>query len=217
MILELEREKIIQCGKKLVKSNLTKGTGGNISIYNPEENLMAISPSGIDYFDIRLEDIVIMDMEGNIVDSQRKPSSEYEMHKIFYEKRDDIFSVVHCHSIYCTTMSILREDLPASHYMIALAGKNVRCAEYATYGTKELAENAFEGMKDRYAVLLANHGLLTGANCIENAFNIAEEIEYVAETYYRAKSIGKPVILPDEEMELMKEKFKTYGQVRIQK
>lgn len=217
MRLELEREKIIKFGKKLVESKLTKGTGGNLSIYNPEENLMAISPSGMDYFDIRLEDIAIMDMEGNIVEGYRKPSSEYEMHKIFYEKRDDIFSVVHCHSIYSTTMSLLRENLPASHYMIALAGENVRCAEYATYGTKELAENAFEAMKDRYAVLLANHGLLTGANCIENAFNIAEEIEYVAETYYRAKTIGKPVILPNAEMKKMKEKFKTYGQVRVEK
>ena len=214
MKLELERKKIVEYGKKLVNSGLTKGTGGNLSIYNPEENLMAISPSGINYFDIRLEDIVIMDLEGNIVEGKRKPSSEYEMHKIFYTKRDDIFSVVHCHSIYSTTISILREDLPASHYMIALAGKNVRCADYATYGTKELAENAFEAMKNRYGVILANHGLLTGADCIENAFNTAEELEYVAETYYRARSIGEPVILSDEEMEKMKEKFKNYGQAR---
>ena len=212
--LELERKKIMEFGKKLVDSGLTKGTGGNLSIYNPDEELMAISPSGIPYYDIRLEDIVVMDLEGNVVEGSRKPSSEYEMHKIFYEKRDDIYSVVHCHSIYSTTISILREDIPASHYMIALAGNNVRCAEYATYGSMQLAENAFEGMKDRYGVLLANHGLLTGADCIENAFNTAEELEYVAETYYRARSIGEPVILDDDEMELMQEKFKHYGQAR---
>ncbi|QTL97648.1 L-fuculose-phosphate aldolase [Iocasia frigidifontis] len=215
MLLELEREKIVKYGEKLVASGLTKGTGGNLSIYNLEKGLMAISPSGIDYFDIKLEDVVVMDLEGNIVEGYRKPSSEYEMHKIFYEKRNDIFALVHCHSIYSTTISILRGDLPASHYMIALAGKNVRCAEYATYGTKELAKNAFKAMKDRYGVLLANHGLLAGANCIENAFNTAEELEYVAETYYRAKSIGKPVILPDEEMKIMFEKFKSYGQKKI--
>lgn len=214
MKLELERNKIIKFGKKLITSGLTKGTGGNLSIYNRDEGFMAISPSGINYMDIRMEDIVIMDLDGNIVEGNCKPSSEYSMHKIFYEKRTDIFSVVHCHSIYSTTLSILRQDIPASHYMIALAGNNVRCANYATYGTKDLAENAYEAMENRYAVLLANHGLLTGADCIENAFNTAEEIEYVAETYYRAKSIGNPVILPDEEMEKMKEKFKTYGQVR---
>ena len=214
MKLELERKKIVEFGRKLVDSGLTKGTGGNLSIYNPEEELMAISPSGIAYYDIRLEDIVVMDLDGNIVEGKREPSSEYEMHKIFYKKRDDIFAVVHCHSIYSTTISILREDLPASHYMIALAGKNVRCADYATYGTQELADNAFEAMEDRYGVILANHGLLTGADCIENAFNTAEELEYVAETYYRAKTIGDPVILDDQEMELMKEKFKNYGQAR---
>src|SRR6056297_1022931 len=217
MKLELERMKIKEYGKKLVDTGLTKGTGGNLSIYNPDKKLMAISPSGIPYYDIRLEDIVVMDLEGNVVEGSRKPSSEYEMHKIFYEKRDDIYSVVHCHSIYSTTISILREDIPASHYMIALAGNNVRCAEYATYGSMQLAENAFEAMKDRYGVLLANHGLLTGADCIENAFNTAEELEYVAETYYRARSIGEPVILSDNEMEKMQKKFKTYGQVRTEK
>ena len=214
MKLKKEREKIVEYGKKLIKSGLTKGTGGNLSIYNEEEELMAISPSGIDYFEIKPEDIVIMDLDGEIIEGERKPSSEYAMHKIFYEKRDDIKSVIHTHSIYATTISILNEKLPAAHYMIALAGLDVRCAEYATYGTIELANNAFEAMKDRNAVLLANHGLLAGADCIENAFNTTEEIEFVAETYYRAKSIGDPVILADEEMEKMQEKFKTYGQAK---
>ncbi|SFL66303.1 L-fuculose-phosphate aldolase [Halanaerobium salsuginis] len=214
MKLELARKKIIDFGKKLVDSGLTKGTGGNLSIYNPEQELMAISPSGIPYYETRLEDIVIMDLKGNKIEGAKQPSSEYQMHKIFYKQRNDIFAVVHCHSIYSTAISILRENLPASHYMIALAGKNVRCANYATYGTQELADNAFTAMQDRKAVLLANHGLLTGADCIENAFNIAEEIEYVAETFYRAKSIGDPIILEDQEMNKMAKKFKTYGQVK---
>lgn len=214
MKLELERIKIIEYGNKLLKSGLTKGTGGNLSIYNPKKNLIAISPSGIEYEKIRLEDIVITDLEGNIIEGNKKPSSEYSMHRIFYQKRDDIFSVIHSHSIYSTVLSILREALPASHYMLALAGKNVRCAEYATYGTTELAENAFAAMKDRKAVILANHGLLAGANCIENAFNIIEEMEYVAETYYRARSIGEPKILDDAEMKKMEKRFENYGQKR---
>lgn len=214
MKLELERKKIVEFGKKLVDVGLTKGTGGNLSIYNSEQRLMAISPSGIPYYETKLEDIVIMDLKDNKIEGAKQPSSEYQMHKIFYEKRNDIFSVVHCHSIYSTAISILRENLPASHYMIALAGKNVRCADYATYGTQQLADNAFAAMKDRKAVILANHGLLTAADCIENAFNIAEEIEYVAETFYRAKSIGKPIILEDKEMAKMEKKFKTYGQAK---
>lgn len=214
MLMLDERNQIIEYGKKLVTANLTKGTGGNLSICNREKNLMAISPSGIDYFKIEPEDVVILDLKGNRVDGHREPSSEYEMHRIFYDNREDIDAIIHTHTMYATTLACLNWSLPPVHYMVALAGLDVRCAKYATYGTKELAENAYEAMKDRYAVLLANHGLLAGAKDLANAFNITEEIEYCSELYYRTKSIGNPVILPEEEMILMLEKFKTYGQVR---
>lgn len=211
MLLEEERKDVVEYGKKLIDHGLTKGTGGNISIYNREKGLMAISPSGIDYYKTKVEDVLVMDLEGNIIEGDKKPSSEYGMHKIFYEKRDDIDAVVHCHSTYSTTIASLNWDLPAVHYLVAYAGKDVRCADYASFGSPELAENAFEAMKGRKAALLANHGLIAGGPDIENTFNIAEEIEFCAEVYYRTKSIGDPVILSDEEMELMDDEFKTYG------
>lgn len=214
MILLEERKEIIEYGKKLITTNLTKGTGGNVSIFNRKEKLMAITPSGIDYFKIKPEDVVIMDLDGNVVYGDKEPSSEWGMHLIFYNKRDDIDAIIHTHTVFATAVSCLNITLPPVHYMIALAGPDVRCAEYATYGTMELAENAFEAMKDRYAVLLANHGLLAGAKDLANAFNITEEIEYCAELYYRSKSIGEPVILSQDEMEMMMERFKTYGQVK---
>lgn len=214
MLMKNEREQIVEYGKKLIDANLTKGTGGNLSIFNREKQLMAISPSGIDYFKIKPEDVVILDLEGNKVDGDKSPSSEYEMHRIFYGNRTDIDAIIHTHTMYATTIACLNWELPPVHYMVALAGLNVRCAKYATYGTKELAENAFEAMKDRNAVLLANHGLLAGAKDLANAFNITEEIEYCAELYYRTKCIGEPVILSEEEMTLMLDKFKTYGQVK---
>ena len=212
MLLEEERKLIVTYGKKLITSGLTKGTGGNISIYHPEEKLMAISPSGLDYFETEPEDVVVLDLEGKVVDGTRKPSSELDMHSIFYKNREDINAIVHTHSPFATTIAALNWELPAVSYLVAYAGLNVRCAKYASFGTKELAENAFEAMRDRRAVLLANHGLLTGAKDLINAFNIAEEIEFSAEIYYRAKSIGEPVILPEKEMEFMLEKFKIYGQ-----
>lgn len=212
MLLEKERKEIVEYGQKLIESGLTTGTGGNISVNNREEGLMAISPSGIDYYETNPEDVLVMDLKGNIVEGDKTPSSEYDMHKIFYEKREDINAVVHCHSVYSTTLACLNWELPAVHYLVAFAGKNVRCAEYATFGTPELAENAFEAMKDRRAVLLANHGLLAGGPDLINTFNIAEEIEFCAEVYYRAKSIGEPVILSDQEMKLMAGRFQTYGQ-----
>lgn len=212
MLMKKEREQIVEYGKKLATSGLTKGTGGNLSIYDREKQLMAISPTGIDYFKTKPEDVVILNINGEQIDGDKKASSEVEMHRVFYERRTDIDAIIHTHTMYATTIACLNWSLPPVHYMIALAGLDVRCAKYATYGTKELAENAFEAMKDRKAVLLANHGLLAGAKDLLNAFNITEEIEYCAELYYRTKCIGNPVILSEKEMTLMLEKFKTYGQ-----
>ncbi len=212
MLLKEERELIVEYGKKLITSGLTKGTGGNISIFNRKENLLAISPSGMDYFKTNPEDVVVLNLDGKIIEGNRKHSSEIEMHCIFYRNREDISAIVHAHSPFATTISALNWGLPAVSYLVAHAGPNVRCAKYASFGTRELAEHAFEAMKDRRAVLLANHGLLAGAKDLANAFNIAEEIEFSCEIYYRAKSIGTPVVLSYEEIEHMVEKFKTYGQ-----
>lgn len=214
MLMEKEREQLIDYGNRLVETELTKGTGGNLSIYDRKNGQIAITPSGIDFNKIRKSDIAILDIDGNIIDGSTVPSSEWQMHLKEYQGRQDINAIIHAHTTYATVLSVLHEPLPASHYMIAVAGKNVRVAKYATYGSKELAENSFEAMKDRKAVLLANHGLLAGSYNIANAFNIIEEIEYCSKIYCIAKSIGKPIILPDTEMELMEKKFKSYGQVK---
>lgn len=213
MILIEEREKIVEYGRKLKEADLTKGTEGNLSIFNREKGLMAITPSGMDYDEISPSDVVIMSLDGDILDGERTPSSEFQLHKIFYENREDINAMIHLHSRYATTLACLNWGLPAIHYMVAVAGIDVRCARYATYGTKELALNAYEAMIDRKAVLLANHGLLAGSHSIEKAFKITEEIEFCCELYYRAKALGDPTILNREEMSYMMEKFKTYGQV----
>ena len=212
MRLQREREEIVEYGNKLVEAKLTKGTGGNLSIFNRSEGLMAISPSGIDYARIQPKDVVVLNLQGDIIEGDKKPSSELDLHRIFYQRRSDISAMIHTHTMFATTLACLQWDLPAVHYMVALAGRDVRCADYATFGTMELAENAFKAMSERRAVLLANHGLLAGAQDLANAFNITEEIEYVAEIYYRSKGIGDPKILSDEEMVLMAIKFQTYGQ-----
>lgn len=212
MLMIKERAELIKYGKKLVEYNLTKGTGGNLSVFDRESGFMAITPSGIDFFEIEPEDIVIMDLEGNVVEGTKVPSSEWEMHLLQYKNRQDIDAVIHAHTTYLTVFACLRKPLVATHYMIAVAGKDVRCAEYATYGTHELAVNAVNAMKDRKAVILANHGILAGANDLLNAFNIIEELEYCAKINILANSIGNPVVLDDKEMEIMADKFKTYGQ-----
>lgn len=212
MLLKEIREEIVQYSRQLVTSGLTIGTGGNISVYDPETHLFAITPSGVDYFEMNPEDVVVLDIDGNVVEGTRKPSSEVELHRIFYVKRPDIRAVVHAHSTYCTVLATNRMELPASSYLVAFAGKNVRCGEYASFGTPELAENTFQAMEGRQAALMANHGLITGAESLLRAFDIAQQIEFCAKVYVKAKAIGTPVILDDDEMERMIVRFQTYGQ-----
>lgn len=212
MLLLNERELLVEYGKKLIDKNLTKGTSGNLSIFDRDKKLFAITPSGIDYYNTKIEDIVIMDIDGNVVEGSKKPSSEHNLHRIFYANREDIGAIVHAHTIYSTVLSCMNMSLPAVHYMIASAGKDVRCTKYATFGTEELAKNAYDEMKDRKAVLLANHGVLTGGKDIFEAFSILEDVEYVSELYIKAKNIGEPVVIDEIEMEKIIEKFKSYGQ-----
>ena len=212
MLMENERKLIVEYGKLLVTKGLTTGTGGNISILDKEKKYFAISPSGIDYFETEPEDVVIMDLDGKIVEGERKPSSEWMMHLIFYKKRDDVEAVVHTHSRFASTISCMRWEIPALHYYVAFAGKTIPCAKYASYGTQELADNAFEGMGEGKAALLANHGLITIGRSVKEAFLVAEMSEEMAEYYYRTKSIGEPVLLDEEEMESMLLRFKSYGQ-----
>ncbi|ACS81083.1 L-fuculose-phosphate aldolase [Maridesulfovibrio salexigens] len=212
MLLQNERKLVVEYGKKLLESGLTTGTGGNLSVFNREQGLVAISPSGLDYRLSTPEDIVIIDLDGNIKDSERKPSSEYGFHTILYKNRPDVNAVVHTHSVYATTVACLNVELPAVHYLVGFAGKKVPLAPYATFGTPELADNVIKTIGNYNAVLLANHGLITVGRAIGNAFDAAEELELVARIYIQALSVGKPVIVPDDEMDKVIDKFSTYGQ-----
>ena len=214
MILEKEREQVIEYSLKLLSEGLTNGTAGNVSIFNREEGLVAISPTGVNYSELTPEMISVVDLDGKLIEGL-KPSSELEMHMILYRNRGDVNAVIHTHPVYTTVLACLREDLPAIDYMIAVTGATkVRCAEYASYGTKELAENAYKAMGSSLAVILANHGLTTAGKDIANAFNITVQVEYISNLYIKAKNIGEPIILPDNEMNSMLERFKTYGQIK---
>ncbi len=213
MLMLEERKKVVEYGKKLITDGLTTGTGGNISIVDREHGYFCISPSGIDYFKTEPEDVVVLDLDGNIVDGKRKPSSEYEMHRLIYLNREEAEAVVHCHSTYATVLATNRLDLPASNYIIADGGgKDIRCAEYATFGTKEIGEEAVKAMEGRRACLQANHGQITMGSSIESAFGLAATVEQLSRIHVLALSCGKPVILDDKEMDNILERFQTYGQ-----
>lgn len=210
MILKKEREEIVEYGKKLVESGLVVGTFGNISIYNPEKNLFAISPSGMDYFKTYTSDVVVLTPEGEIIDGNNKPSSEVDMHRIFYLKRKGINAVVHTHSNFATAISCMNLSIPPLHYLVAYSGKEVPCTPYVQFGSWELAETTYNTMQDNYACLLGNHGLLAVGNKIQYAFDVAQQIEFVSELYYKTLSIGTPKLLSDAQISSVLEVFKTY-------
>lgn len=214
MYLE-EKKELVEYGKKMSAEGLSSGTSGNLSIYLKEEGVVLITPSGIGYFDTEPEDIVVMDLEGNILEGKRKPSSEWHLHTLFYKNKPEAGAVVHTHSKYCTTLSTLRMPIKAVHYVIADAGTDeVPCAPYRRYGTEELAKVAVETAGESNAVLLANHGIVVCGKNLKSAYGLAKGMEYVAEIQVTAMSVGEPVVLTKEEMEEVMEGFKTYGQVK---
>ncbi len=214
MILENMKQAVVKFGCKMAASGLTTGTGGNLSIIDRDSGRVAISPSGIEYSALVPEDIVVTDLDGQIVEGSN-PSSELGCHLAIYRKREDTGAVVHTHSPYATTMACLGWEIPAVHYLVGFAGKKVPVAPYATFGTQALADIVGDTIGEHNALLLAHHGLLATGTSIDAAFAVAEEIEFVARLYYQIKSVGKPVILPDQEMDRVLEKFKDYGQKKM--
>lgn len=208
-----ERKRIADYGNQLLAESLTTGTGGNISLFIRNEKKMLISPSGIPYQETAPEDIVLLDMDGNILEGTRKPSSEFELHRIFYQRSENVNAVVHTHSEYATALACLHQEIPPLHYLIASVGETVKCCKYKPFGTFELAEEAYRVMGNNNGILLGNHGVLGTGKNLDDAFGVARDIEFLAKIYIRARSLGEPVILSKEQMTIVNEKIPYYGQV----
>ena len=141
MLMQSERKLIAEYGRKMSSAGLCPGTSGNLSVYDARSGLMAVSPSGIDYFETRPEDVVVMELDGKIAEGERKPSSEWGLHAGFYRAKPDVGAVVHTHSVYCTVFAVLGREIEPVHYaMLASGVERVPCAPYRTFGTPELAE-----------------------------------------------------------------------------
>ena len=213
MLMQEERELVVEYGKKMSAARLSTCTSGNISIYNAEKGLVALSPSGMDYFSTTPEDVVILDLDAKVVDGKRKPSSEWALHTTFYKHEPHARAVVHTHSVYCTTLAVLGEPIRAVHYVIGDAGAaEVPCAPYQLFGTEALAEAAMKVCGKSDGVLLGNHGLVCCGKDIKSAYGLACNLEFIAEIQCRAMSIGKPNVLTEEQMAEVMVKFQSYGQ-----
>lgn len=203
------RQAIIEAALEMEGLGLTRGSSGNISLRT--ETGFLVTPSGMPPRTLQPEDIVYMTMTG-APSGSRKPSSEWRFHRDIYAARPEITAIVHSHPPFGIALASHGRGIPAFHYMVAMAGgRDIRCAPYATYGTQELSEHAVAAMEGRFACLLANHGMIAAGKSLDRAVALAVEVESLAEGYWRALQIGEPVILGDAEMDLVIEKFKSYG------
>ncbi|MGO4672597.1 class II aldolase/adducin family protein [Bosea sp. 2YAB26] len=207
------RAEIVAVAQAIDKAGFCPSKSGNVSARF--EGGLLITPSGLPYAQTRPEDLIHLSQGGTILNGSRKPSSEWPFHVEIYKARPDAQAIVHTHSPRATALSSARRGIPAFHYMIALCGgADVRCAEYATFGTPELAENAVKALEGRKAVLLANHGVIALGQTLAGAHTIVAEVENLAGQYLDLLASGlEPVILDEAEMSRVSAKFAGYGKV----
>ena len=205
----MSREALLNSALALQTLGLNKGTSGNTSIRQGDG--FVITPSGMPINEMNANSMVEMNMHGEAI-SAGKPSSEWRFHRDIYQARPEVGAVIHTHAMFATTLACLRKDIPPFHYMIAIAGgDNIRCADYALFGTQALSDHAIEALKDRRACLLANHGMIAVGKSLQQALDIAIEVETLCEQYWRALQVGEPNILNTQEMNKVREQFKGYG------
>lgn len=207
------REEIVSVAQAIDKAGFCPSKSGNVSARFGDGFL--ITPSGLPYARTKPEDLIYLALDGTVLSGSRKPSSEWPFHVAIYKARPDAQAIVHTHSPRATALSCARRGIPAFHYMIALCGgSDVRCADYATFGSPELAENAVRALVERKAVLLANHGVIALGATLAGAHTIVAEVENLAGEYLDLLASGlEPVILDDAEMERVSAKFAGYGKV----
>ena len=192
---------------------LTPGMSGNVSVRTPRGLL--VTPSGMPYADLTPDDCVEIGLDGNVRPGQRTPTTEWQLHRDILGSRPDVEAIVHTHSLFCTTISTLRRAIPALHYMIVLAGSDeIPCADYATFGSAELASNAVVALGGGHACLLANHGMVALGASLPSALRLAAEVETLASQYWHAAQIGSPHVLDHAELDRVRAKFAGYGQAK---
>ncbi|MEQ9518083.1 MAG: class II aldolase/adducin family protein [Parvibaculum sp.] len=202
---------VIETAQAMSRSGLSAGRSGNVSVRDGARVL--ITPTGMAYEGLKPSDIVSMALDGSVPPGSRKPSSEWHFHAAIYAARPDIGGIVHTHSNAATALACRGEGLPAFHYMVAAAGgRDIRCAPYATFGTQALADAALDALVGRKACILAHHGVIACGASLEKAYELAWEVETLADQYIRARSLGEVPLLSDAEMDIVLEKFRSYGQ-----
>mgnify|MGYP001185396030 CR=1 FL=1 len=205
---------IVEASRRLEMLGLNLGTAGNVSIRFGDHYL--ITPTGVHPQKLTRDGIAELSLDGSLISGDLKPSSEWFFHSAIYAERVEAQAIVHLHSPYATALASVHREIPAFHYMVAVAGgDSIRCAPYATFGSPVLAGYVLDALQRRKACLLANHGQLSFGRDLEEAVELARWVEELARQYWIALQVGDPVILSTSDMEEVIEKFETYGQLPV--
>ena len=207
------KSEIIHYSKKLNSTNLSALRSGNISVRSKEKNVdgFYITPSGMKYSSLKPKDIVFVSLKGRFDKKKGIPSSEWRFHQDIYVDKKDAKAIVHAHSTCSTAVSSHQKNIPAFHYMVAVAGgEDIKCSKYATFGTRKLSKNILLALKNRSACLISNHGQIAFGENLEKTFELAQEIENICLQYINALRIGVPKILSKKEMQIVLGEMKNY-------
>jgi len=207
------KTEVIKYSKKLNITNLSALRSGNISVRAKVKGVdgFYITPSGREYWSLKPKDIIFVSLKGVYNKKRGKPSSEWRFHQDIYVNKKEAKAIVHAHSTCATAVSTHQKNIPAFHYMVAVAGgEDIKCSKYATFGTKNLSRNIIKALKNRSACLIANHGQVAFGENLKKTFELAQEIENICHQYINALRIGIPKILSKNEMKIVLSKFKNY-------
>ena len=208
------RQQLVTVARRMNGTGLNQGTSGNLSV-RIEEGIL-VTPSSLPYEQMEVGDLVALDLSGQpLKEKQRRPSSEWRLHADVLSCRPEAMAVLHCHPIHATALACHDRGIPAFHYMVAVAGGDeIRCAPYATFGTKALSDNVVNALAQRTACLLARHGMVTLGKDLESALRVAVEVETLARMYLQALQLGEPPLLSTQQMQAVHAQFRGlhYGQ-----
>ena len=191
---------VLDAAKDMLRRGLVEGTAGNISARRADGNVV-ITPSSVDYRDMQLDDLVLIDADGSVLQAAegRSPSSEMQLHLACYRAFDDVGSVIHSHPVWATMFAIAHESIPACIDEFAVyCGGDVRCTEYAASGTPEVGANAVSALEGRGAALIANHGLVAVGPRPDKVLHITALVERTAQIVWGARALGGPVPIPED-------------------
>jgi len=213
MLLEQLRETVWKCNLELPKNDLVKMTSGNVSGRDPESGLVVIKPSGVSFEELTPENMVVVEMDGRVVEGHLKPSTDTETHLYVYQRRDDVLGIAHTHSPYASSFAALGQPIPVCLTACAMLGGEVPLGGYAPIGGADIGQEIIDKIGRALAIVMQNHGVFTIGSSPQQATKMAVEVEEVAKITHLALLRGQPIMLTDSQVDYMVNLYRNeYGQ-----